>query len=286
MGLFGDQGAGDRSKRSGGAATREQGGRYAGAGVRGQDAHRAGGRGQMPDLVAVSEAPTPYSADHDLSIPDTQYPISNPLADLNPEQRAAVLCTDAPLVIVAGPGTGKTRTLTVRIAYQIQEKGVAPENILAVTFTNKAAGEMAERLAGLLGAEVARRVTIKTFHAFGAMLLREHAERLGLSPEFVILGEEERATLLRQACPQLKQREIEAYLTEISEAKNRLLGPDDLRLKSEADTPSPLKRTDADAAQPTSAGLAYQSAVSTADPTSLYARYDAALPRQRRRGFR
>ena len=96
-------------------------------------------------------------------------------------------------MIVAGPGTGKTRTLTVRIAYLILEKGVAPENILAITFTNKAAGEMRERLSGLLGDEIAGRVTIKTFHAFGAMLLRQHAERLGLSPEFVILAEEDRA---------------------------------------------------------------------------------------------
>ena len=75
------------------------------------------------------------------------------LAGLNPEQRAAVLCTDAPLVIVAGPGTGKTRTLTVRIAHLILEHGVAPEAILAITFTNKAAAEMAERLAAMLGDE-------------------------------------------------------------------------------------------------------------------------------------
>ena len=128
---------------------------------------------------------------------------------MNLEQRAAVLCTDAPLVIVAGPGTGKTRTLTVRIAYLILEKGVAPANILAITFTNKAAGEMVERLEGLLGAEVARRVTIKTFHAFGAALLREHAARLGLDPDFAILAEEDRAVLLRQACPELKQAEVD-----------------------------------------------------------------------------
>ena len=101
-----------------------------------------------------------------------------PLLDgLNPEQRAAVLCTDVPLVIVAGPGTGKTRTLTVRIAHLILERQIASENILAITFTNKAAGEMRERLSRLLGDEVAGRVTIRTFHAFGAMLLRQHAER-------------------------------------------------------------------------------------------------------------
>ena len=150
----------------------------------------------------------------------TEYATTDYDAGLNAEQRAAVLCTDAPLVIVAGPGTGKTRTLTVRIAHLILEKQVAPENILAITFTNKAAGEMRERLSGLLGDEVAGRVTIKTFHAFGAMLLRQHAERLGLSPAFVILGEEDRAALLRQACPELKKAEVDAALAQISAAKN------------------------------------------------------------------
>ena len=120
---------------------------------------------------------------------------------LNDEQRAAVLCTDAPLVIVAGPGTGKTRTLTVRIAHLILEKAVAPESVLAITFTNKAAGEMRERLDGLLGAEIAGRVTIKTFHAFGAMLLRQHAARLGLSPDFVILTEEDRSGAVEAGMP-------------------------------------------------------------------------------------
>ena len=145
-------------------------------------------------------------------------------AGLNEEQRAAVLCTDVPLVIVAGPGTGKTRTLTVRIAHLILERRVAPENILAITFTNKAAGEMRERLSGLLGDEIAGRVTIKTFHAFGAMLLRQHAERLGLSPEFVILAEEDRAALLRQACPELKTGEVDAALAQITAAKSEATG--------------------------------------------------------------
>ena len=84
---------------------------------------------------------------------------------------------------------------------------------------------MASGWTGLLGAEVAGRVTIKTFHAFGARLLREHAERLGLSPEFVILGEEDRAALLRQACPELKAAEVDDALAQISAAK-RLPGAD------------------------------------------------------------
>ena len=196
-----------------------------------------------------------------------------PLLDgLNPEQRAAVLCTDVPLVIVAGPGTGKTRTLTVRIAHLILEKAVAPENILAITFTNKAAGEMRERLSRLLGDEIAGRVTIKTFHAFGAMLLRQHAERMGLSPEFVILAGEDRLALLRRACPELKLAEADAALAQISAAK--AVPGDGPRLKSGSDMPNPLKRIDEGADQPASAGFSYQAAISIA---GIPARYDATL---------
>ena len=196
------------------------------SGGRSQEAE--GGR-QSPDLFAIAETLTPYASTH--VAPDTQPAARNTpsgadlLAGLNPEQRAAVWCTDHPLVIVAGPGTGKTRTLTVRIAYLIQTRGVAPESVLAITFTNKAAGEMRERLEGLLGADVAGRITIQTFHAFGAQLLRAHAARLDLSPKFVILGEEDRAVLLRQACPELKAAEVEAVLAEISAAKNSGIEP-------------------------------------------------------------
>lgn len=148
------------------------------------------------------------------------------LDGLNSEQAAAVQTVDAPLVIVAGPGTGKTRTLTTRIAYLIEASGVEPENILAITFTNKAAGEMAERLAGVLGEAVAGCVLIKTFHALGALLLREHGERLGLDPQFAILSEDDRYALLNQARPDLKQTEIDQVLALISRAKNLLLTPD------------------------------------------------------------
>ena len=217
IGLFGD----------------ESGGRDQGSGVMRQE---AGVSQQRLDLFTLAEMPAPYppadgAAD---TVSHPQSTIHNPASlrfgdyspqsaiPLNPEQRAAVLCTDRPLVIVAGPGTGKTRTLTVRIAHLILEKAVAPESVLAITFTNKAAGEMAERLAGLLGVERARRVTIKTFHAFGARLLRQHAERVGLSPEFVILAEEDRLALLRWACPELKAAEAEAALEQISAAKNEM----------------------------------------------------------------
>jgi uncharacterized protein (TIGR00375 family) len=147
------------------------------------------------------------------------------LAPLNAEQRAAVAHTDGPLIIVAGPGTGKTRTLTVRIAALIQAQQAAPESILAITFTNKAAQEMAARLSDLLGAEITRRITIKTFHAFGAWLLRQWGATLAISPEFVICGDEERRSLLAQAAPELRLSERDAFLAWISEAKNRLLAP-------------------------------------------------------------
>ena len=209
------------------------------------------------------------------SVYEVTHHASRITSSLNPEQRAAALCTDAPLVIVAGPGTGKTRTLTVRIAHLILEKTVEPENILAITFTNKAAGEMRERLNGLLGDEIAGRVTIKTFHAFGAMLLRQHAERMGLSPEFVILAEEDRLALLRRACPELKLAEADAALAQISAAK--AVPGDGPRLKSGSDMPNPLKRIDEGADQPASAGLASQAAVSTADPAGIYERYATAL---------
>jgi DNA helicase II / ATP-dependent DNA helicase PcrA len=147
------------------------------------------------------------------------------LAGLNEAQRAAVLCIDRPLVIVAGPGAGKTRTLTVRIAYLIKRRGVSPENILAITFTNKAAAEMAERLAGLLGPDVAGRITIQTFHAFGASLLRRHAAAIGLDAAFALCIDEDRERILAAVQPDLSAADITAQLAQISAAKNQLLSP-------------------------------------------------------------
>ena len=144
--------------------------------------------------------------------------------NLNPQQQTAACCIDTPLLIVAGPGTGKTRTLTHRIAHLIREQGQPPESILAITFTNKAAEEMAERLAGLLDA-AAGGVTIKTFHAFGALLLRAEAHRLGLSPQFAVVSDDERVAVLKQAKPALGSKEAAKLLEQISAAKNQLLPP-------------------------------------------------------------
>lgn len=171
-----------------------------------------------------------------LSISDASRPtlLESPLlATLNPQQRAAALCTGSPLIIVAGPGAGKTRTLTVRIAYLIQEMGVAPESILAITFTNKAAEEMAGRFDDLLGAETAARITVRTFHALGAMLLHQWGERLSLSPDFTLCTGDDRRLLLAQSYPDLSDRERDRHLETISAAKNRLLSPDSANLAAE-----------------------------------------------------
>jgi DNA helicase-2/ATP-dependent DNA helicase PcrA len=211
-------------------------------------------------LTTDDRQPTTASFLHDAA--PTQYAQRNTLLDaLNAEQRAAVVCTDAPLVIVAGPGTGKTRTLTVRIAHLVRDLGVVPEAILAITFTNKAAGEMVERLESLLGKETAGRITIKTFHAFGVLLLRQHAARLGHSPQFAILAEEDRLALLRQACPELKANEAEDALAHISTAKNEVLGT----------------RIDADNADKTPEGNPRSSALVRVPFADLLQRYDAAL---------
>src|SRR5690606_30936300 len=110
----------------------------------------------------------------------------NILKTLNPEQRAAVEHFEGPLLVLAGAGSGKTRVLTSRIAYLVEEYGVDPASILAVTFTNKAAGEMRERVRRLLGHEPAG-MWIGTFHAIGARILRRHASILGWAPNFSIL---------------------------------------------------------------------------------------------------
>ncbi len=142
---------------------------------------------------------------------------------LNRRQREAVECTDSHLLIVAGPGTGKTRTLTHRIAHLIQTKGVPPENVLAVTFTNRAAEEMRERLVSLLGEELTRLITIKTFHSFGALILRSEASMLGYQSTFLIYAEDDKLQLLKKIAFSLSTKELQTYADRISEIKNKIL---------------------------------------------------------------
>lgn len=147
---------------------------------------------------------------------------------LNPQQQEAVSCTERSLIIAAGPGTGKTRTVTHRIAALISEKGVLPEHILAITFTNKAAQEMAERLHRLVAKQLANQIVIKTFHAFCAMILRGQAEQIGLDPHFAICSEADRHTLLKAVLSELNDQDLTRCLEQISTAKNQLLTPETL----------------------------------------------------------
>ena len=126
--------------------------------------------------------------------PDPELPY---LAALNPEQRAAVAADDGPLLVLAGAGTGKTRVLTTRLAHLLMSRRVRPSNVLAVTFTNKAAREMVHRLGSLLG-QSTDGLWLGTFHAIGARLLRRHAEVVGLKPNFTILDTDDQLRLLKQ----------------------------------------------------------------------------------------
>jgi DNA helicase-2/ATP-dependent DNA helicase PcrA len=148
------------------------------------------------------------------------------LAGLNPEQQAAILSDASRLVIVAGPGTGKTRTLTYRMAHLIEAKGIAPNRMLAITFTNKAAAEMAARLENLVGTGPAGQITLKTFHAFGAMLLREVGGLIGLPANFAICSEVERQAILKRCYPHWSGRDLNRHLAGISTVKGQGLIPD------------------------------------------------------------
>jgi DNA helicase II / ATP-dependent DNA helicase PcrA len=143
------------------------------------DAAASGAHAAAPDAAAPA-APAPRG--------HSERPADPFLGGLDPEQRAAAAHPAGPLLIVAGPGTGKTRTLTRRMAHLVRARGVAPERCLAITFTRRAAEEMRERLGGLLPADAAR-ITVTTFHGLGAMILREQHDRAGLSPHFRIVDE-------------------------------------------------------------------------------------------------
>jgi DNA helicase-2/ATP-dependent DNA helicase PcrA len=152
------------------------------------------------------------------------------LQGLNPEQRAAVEHFEGPILALAGAGSGKTRVLTNRIAHLVEEHGVDPASILAVTFTNKAAGEMRQRVRNLLGQEPAG-MWIGTFHSIGARLLRRHAPRLGWSPNFSIYDSDQSLREIKRAMDRLnipqKRWHPEAVRSAISGAKNQLVGPDE-----------------------------------------------------------
>src|SRR5262245_59514298 len=152
------------------------------------------------------------------------------LRGLNPPQRLAVTTTEGPLLVLAGPGSGKTRTITHRIAYLLAERQASPWNVLAVTFTNKAAREMRERLEALVGPP-ARDLVVGTFHAICSRILRREGERagLGLSDHLAIYADTDQLSLVRQVLREmtLEERQFKPSTIHaiISRAKNDLLSP-------------------------------------------------------------
>jgi len=156
------------------------------------------------------------------------------LADLNEAQREAVLATEGPVLVVAGAGSGKTRVLTHRIAHLVTACGVKPQEILAITFTNKAAGEMKERLEGILG-DIAPRMWVMTFHAACGRILRREAQRLGYRSNFTIYDQADQVRLVKQCLEEL-ERDPKRFVprgihTQISNAKNQLIGPDEYKTR-------------------------------------------------------
>ena len=152
------------------------------------------------------------------------------LESLNPTQLDAVTQTEGPLLILAGAGSGKTRVLTHRIAHLLDQGLAAPDEILAITFTNKAAQEMKERVALLVGPD-SRRMWVSTFHAFCARILRAHADKLGYKREFTIYDGADQVRLVKRCIVELgkdpKRFNPRSFQAQISSAKNRLNGPED-----------------------------------------------------------
>jgi len=152
------------------------------------------------------------------------------LADLNPAQREAVLTTEGPLLVIAGAGSGKTRVLTHRVAHLLAACGAKPNEILAITFTNKAAQEMKERVERAVG-QVARAIWIMTFHSACGRILRREAERLGYRSNFTIYDQADQVRLVK-ACLEELERDPKRFVprgihSQISNAKNQLVGPDE-----------------------------------------------------------
>lgn len=152
------------------------------------------------------------------------------LTNLNDEQKKAVEIVDGPLLVLAGAGSGKTKVLTTRIAYLIENENVSPYNILAITFTNKAAKEMQERVIKLVG-EYAKNMQISTFHSFGLRIIRENYDKLGYDRNFVIMDSDDSLTVVKKILKDFdidtKQFNPNAIRNKISSCKNELVTPKD-----------------------------------------------------------
>ena len=157
---------------------------------------------------------------------------------LNEQQKEAVLHTEGPLLILAGAGSGKTRVLTHRIAYLIEERGINPWNILAITFTNKAAGEMRERVDRLVGYG-SESIWVSTFHSMCVRILRRHIGLLGYDTNFTIYDTDDQKILMKDVCKLLqvdtKIYKERALMAAISHAKEELITSEEFRLQAEGD---------------------------------------------------
>ncbi|MCI5530958.1 MAG: UvrD-helicase domain-containing protein, partial [Blautia sp.] len=157
---------------------------------------------------------------------------------LNPPQKEAVMHTEGPLLILAGAGSGKTRVLTHRIAYLMEEKGVNPWNILAITFTNKAAQEMRERVDRLVGFG-SESIWVSTFHSACVRILRRHIDNLGYDNNFAIYDTDDQKTVVKEVCRKLnidtKVYKERALMAQISHAKDELITPDEMEMNAGGD---------------------------------------------------
>jgi len=160
------------------------------------------------------------------------------LSKLNEMQRLAVVTTEGPLLVMAGAGSGKTRVLTHRIAYLLEEKQVFPSKILAITFTNKAAKEMKNRIHNLVG-DVAEGMWVGTFHSICVRIIRKYADEIGYSSDFVIYDTSDQKTLVKQCMKELdindKQTTDRSIIAKISDAKNIMIGPDEFEKQNSGD---------------------------------------------------
>lgn len=160
-------------------------------------------------------------------------------ADLNPMQRKAVLYLDGPCLVLAGAGSGKTRVITQKIAYLLRECGYAARNVVALTFTNKAAREMSERVRQLVDPRLAKGLTVSTFHSLGLRFLREEAEHAGLKKQFSILDSNDALAIIQELLATTDRARLRSVQQSISLWKNGLLDPDDAA--ATAQTPSDVE---------------------------------------------
>lgn len=160
------------------------------------------------------------------------------LEGLNEQQKEAVLCTEGPLLLLAGAGSGKTRVLTHRTAYLIEECGVNPYNIMAITFTNKAAGEMRERIDQMVGYG-SESIWVSTFHSACVRILRRYIDRLGFDTNFTIYDTDDQKTIMKDICKRLeidtKIHKEKMFLSVISSLKNEMIGPIEFETQAVAD---------------------------------------------------